>query len=73
MLFTEVHEVLMPVCPECSQFHMPDEVHGKNTVDGLAHTLRGVRKAVGGDPGKFDRRAWMRAYMRKWRARRKGE
>jgi len=50
---------------------MASEVCGKHTLDGLAHTLLGVRRAVSGEAARFDRRAWQREYMRGYRARAK--
>ncbi len=73
----------MAFCGECGRFHMPMDVHGKDTLDGVAHTLRQVRDRLKGLDGPavvkkgFDRNVYhkdyMKTYMRKWRARRKGD
>ena len=66
---------------------MPTDVCGKDTLDGLSHTLRQVRERLKGAvipvaesvPAKasFDRnvyhREYMRGYMRKRRAAKRGE
>jgi hypothetical protein len=75
----------MAFCGECQMFHMPSDVCGRNTLDGVAHSLKQMRAKLVAAPApaaaekkpRFDRAAWQREYMKtyvpKWRAARKAE